>query len=54
MISCFLLFTVVWLSRAFNVNGGLRAAGHPPLRGQFFSQPGAGANIFYPKGQGCS
>jgi hypothetical protein len=31
VISCFLLFTVVCMSLAFNVKGAFRAAGHPEL-----------------------
>jgi hypothetical protein len=31
VISCFLLFTVVCMSLAFNVKGAFRASGHPEL-----------------------
>ncbi|EFC57940.1 inner membrane protein YbjM [Enterobacter cancerogenus] len=44
-ISCFLLFTVVCLSLAFNVKGAFRASGHPELGLLFFILPGAAASF---------
>lgn len=45
VVSCFLLFTVVCLSLAFNVKGAFRAAGHPELGLLFFTLPGAAASF---------
>ncbi|AMX06069.1 hypothetical protein A0R60_1768 [Enterobacter asburiae] len=51
MISCFLLFTVVCMSLAFNVKGAFRAAGHPELGLLFFTLPGAAASFLSRKGE---
>ena len=51
VISCFLLFTVVCMSLAFNVKGAFRAAGHPELGLLFFTLPGAAASFLSRKGE---
>ncbi|MGS6330844.1 inner membrane protein YbjM, partial [Enterobacter asburiae] len=51
VISCFLLFTVVWLSPAFKFKGGLTGGGHPQQGVVFFNLPGAAANFILPKTQ---
>lgn len=51
VISCFLLFTVVCMSLAFNVKGAFRAAGHPELGLLFFILPGAAASFLSRKGE---
>lgn len=51
VISCFLLFTVVCMSLAFNVKGAFRAAGHPELGLLFFPLPGAAASFLSRKGE---
>lgn len=44
VISCFLLFTVVCMSLAFNVKGAFRASGHPELGLLFY--PAGGSSQF--------
>jgi len=51
VVSCFLLFTVVCMSLAFNVKGGFRASGHPELGLLFFILPGAAASFLSRKGE---
>ena len=51
VISCFLLFTVVCMSLAFNVKGAFRASGHPELGLLFFILPGAAASFLSRKGE---
>jgi hypothetical protein len=51
VISCFLLFTVVCLSLAFNVKGAFRASGHPELGLLFFTLPGAVASFLSRRGE---
>ncbi|MCV3771775.1 MULTISPECIES: inner membrane protein YbjM [Enterobacter] len=51
VISCFLLFTVVCMSLAFNVKGAFRVAGHPELGLLFFTLPGAAASFLSRKGE---
>lgn len=51
VISCFLLFTVVCMSLAFNVKGAFRASGHPELGLLFFTLPGAAASFLSRKGE---
>lgn len=51
VISCFLLFTVVCMSLAFNVKGAFRASGHPELGLLFFTLPGAVASFLSRKGE---
>ncbi|NIF36867.1 hypothetical protein F3J30_10015 [Enterobacter sp. Tr-810] len=51
VISCFLLFTVVCLSLAFNVKGAFRASGHPELGLLFFTLPGAAASFLSRRGE---
>ena len=51
VISCFLLFTVVCMSLAFNVKGAFRASGHPELGLLFFILPGVVASFLSRKGE---
>ncbi|MEB7915602.1 inner membrane protein YbjM [Enterobacter mori] len=51
VVSCFLLFTVVCMSLAFNVKGAFRASGHPELGLLFFILPGAAASFLSRKGE---
>jgi len=51
VVSCFLLFTVVCMSLAFNVKGAFRASGHPELGLLFFILPGAVASFLSRKGE---
>lgn len=51
VISCFLLFTVVCMSLAFNVKGAFRASGHPELGLLFFILPGVVAGFLSRKGE---
>ena len=51
VISCFLLFTVVCMSLAFNVKGAFRASGHAELGLLFFILPGAAASFLSRKGE---
>ena len=51
VISCFLLFTVVCMSLAFNVKGAFRASGHPELGLLFFLLPGAVASFLSRNGE---
>ena len=50
-ISCFLLFTVVCMSLAFNVKGAFRASGHPELGLLFFILPGVAASFLSREGE---
>ncbi|WP_459625916.1 inner membrane protein YbjM, partial [Enterobacter hormaechei] len=50
-ISCFLLFTVVCMSLAFNVKGAFSASGHPALGLLHFILPGVVAGFLSPKGE---
>ena len=52
VISCFLLFTVVCMSLAFNVKGAFRASGHPELGVLFCTLPGAAARFLSRTGAG--
>ncbi|MGS6288785.1 inner membrane protein YbjM, partial [Enterobacter asburiae] len=49
VISCFLLFTVVWMLLAFKLNAGFKSAGHPDLGVLIFYHPGAGPTFIYRK-----
>ncbi|ENA0611926.1 inner membrane protein YbjM [Enterobacter bugandensis] len=51
VVSCFLLFTVVCMSLAFNVKGAFRSSGHPELGLLFFILPGAVASFLSRKGE---
>ena len=51
VVSCFLLFTVVCMSLAFNVKGAFRASGHPELGLLFFILPGVVASFLSRKGE---
>jgi hypothetical protein len=51
VVSCFLLFTVVCMSLAFNVKGAFRASGHPELGLLFFLLPGAVASFLSRNGE---
>ncbi|MEG5550698.1 inner membrane protein YbjM [Enterobacter wuhouensis] len=51
VVSCFLLFTVVCMSLAFNVKGAFRASGHPELGLLFFLLPGAAASFLSRNGE---
>lgn len=51
VVSCFLLFTVVCMSLAFNVKGAFRASGHPEPGLLFFILPGAAASFLSRKGE---
>ncbi len=45
VISCFLLFTVVCMSLAFNVKGAFRASGQPETGLLFFILPGIASGL---------
>lgn len=51
VVSCFMLFTVVCVSLAFNVKGAFRASGHPELGLLCFILPGAAASFLSRKGE---